>query len=59
MNLTHFHPDGNYTMKYAPLELPGVFSRNFALCRVRVTLSGIFAVISAANFSPLLLTGYF
>ena len=25
MNLTQFHPDRNSTVKFAPLELPGLF----------------------------------
>ena len=44
-------------MKFTLLEIPGGFSRNFALHRVRVMSSGIFAIISDGNFSPLLVLG--
>ena len=45
MNLTHFHVNGKLAWYFDPLEVPGVSSRNFSLCRARVMPLGNFAMI--------------
>ena len=51
MSLTHFHVTGTLAGYFTPLVVPGVSSRNFAHCWVRVVSSEILATILDI-FSP-------